>query len=212
MKSGFSAAVPLSFAGAAALLSVVTGFISGVSPGSILIRGAAAGFLTALFVLSVRWIVKRYLPELTDLAGREGEEASSAPESGRNINIVMPEEPPGPQESAASSESPMSTGVYAETGDRDNKIAESPENVHNNKPEVSVESVGGPAGTGDLDILPSLDTLEISSGNSHHEDDEASETDSVSGVSEKTVDLGEHGDPSEIAKAVKTVLSRDQQK
>ena len=46
MKTGSNLAIPASLTGGATILSVVTGAISGVSPGTILIRGVVTAVLS----------------------------------------------------------------------------------------------------------------------------------------------------------------------
>jgi hypothetical protein len=128
----------------------------------------------------------------------------------------MPEESPA----VTARDSNPSAGISASVSDNmaagldslDNKIAEETENVHNNKPE---ESDFGPTVSSrgnDLDILPSLDTLELNTGSASQLSEELDSVDTDTAVSADKVDQAGSFDPAEIAKAVKTVLVRDQQK
>lgn len=213
MKSAYDAVLPASITGGTAILSIIIGFISAVSPGVILLRAMITAVLTFLFILSVRWIVMKYLPELT-----EGEEKSSSghvtagdlDQSENKINILMPEESPLAGGNVHSS-SP--DGEIPKVDSLDNQIAENADFVHNNKSELSHSPAMVSSGGNDLDILPSLDTLDLNSGSesSSSEDFETGEIDTVN-VSKPVANRGGEQDPAEIAKAVKTVLSRDQQK
>ena len=137
-------------------------------------------------------------------------------ESGQNINIVMPAESPGavpgsPPFREVQGE-PEIGGLTHPADQMDNKIAESEENVHNNKPEVSEASTTGFSGGNNLDVLPSLDTLDLNTGavSSNEEEDLTEEPAAASAPVSDSSFTGSN-DPAEIAKAVKTVLKRDQQ-
>lgn len=211
--------IPLSAAGAAALLSMITGFISAVNPVKILFRGLLAAVAAGAFMMLADWLVKTFLPELGELKGQSGSAATEAPEQGGRVNIVMPDEMPRTSQEPLNGESaaPGENGEGGETlqnpgalSPGDNEIAESMENVHNNKPEDPDTAA---AAAESLDTLPNLDSLEISIGSASEEAGNTETLDSVTPSPAGTdVDLGENGDPEIIAKAVKTVLARDQQK
>ena len=218
MKTGAEVVLPASLTGSAAILSIITGFISGVSPGIILLRGFVSAVLTLIFFMTVQWLIRKYLPELMDLETDKPREPAEdeSPRAGSRVNIVMPEESPA----VTARDSNPSAGISASVSDDmaagldslDNKIAEETENVHNNKPE---ESDFGPTVSSrgnDLDILPSLDTLELNTGSASQVSEELDSVDTDTAVSADKVDQAGSFDPAEIAKAVKTVLVRDQQK
>lgn len=220
MKMLSKGIVPLSVAGGAAFLSMITGFLSGVNPARIMMRGLAAAAMAAGFVLFVEWLVKTFLPELSQLDRGGSVSSSEVPAGGSRVNIVMPDEMPEPAQAAREaqpvSSPPSQSNEEGELESLDGKtseikIAESTENVHNNKPE---ESDIAAAAADPLDTLPNLDSLEISIGSTSVATGAAEPVDSVSPSplnGNKDVDLGENGDPEIIAKAVKTVLARDQQ-
>jgi hypothetical protein len=220
LKSGTSIALPASLTGGAAILSVITGFISGVSTGTILIRGAATAVITFGFIFGCTWLIRTFLPELTE----EGERSEDNPlqkegnveASGQNINIVMPAETPGsvqgipPQQDIPGE--PVDNGLSHPVDQMDNKIAESGENVHNNKPEVSEIDTSGFSDGNNLDVLPSLDTLDLNTGAvSSNEDEDLTEEPAAAAAPVSDNGFNASNDPAEIAKAVKTVLKRDQQ-
>lgn len=217
--------VPLSIAGFTALLSMLTGFISGVNPLMIMLRGLMAAFLAAVFVFVVEWLVKSFLPELSNMNSKDTKEPDKPEIPGGRVNIVMPDEMPQPAAVARETASEFN-GAVDNTGDEEeieeltsldenqseNEIAESTKSVHNNKPE---ESDSAAAAAESLDTLPNLDSLEISIGSSSEPDGGVEPMDSVSPAvssAKAEVDLGENSDPEIIAKAVKTVLARDQMK
>lgn len=211
--------VPLSAAAAAALLSMITGFLSGVDPVNIMLRGLFAAFLAACFVFLVEWLIKTFLPELSNLNNKGSEEVIQPVREGGRVNIVMPDEMPEPanvarEAAVKSAADPDEEGELEPLDENpsENEIAESTESVHNNKPE---EPDTAAAAVESLDSLPNLDSLEISIGSSSEEVSAAETLDSVTpppSSGRGNIDLGENGDPEIIAKAVKTVLARDQQK
>lgn len=217
--------VPLSIAGLTALLSMLTGFISGVNPFMIIVRGLITALFAAFFVLLVDWLIKSFLPELSNLNSKNPEQAEQPETAGGRVNIVMPDEMPQPavvaREAAAESNGAVENNGNDEDVEEltsldedqsDNEIAESTESVHNNKPE---ELDNTAAAAESLDTLPNLDSLEISIGSSSDQVAAVEPMDSVTPSPSRGgsgVDLGENEDPEIIAKAVKTVLARDQQK
>ncbi len=214
MKKLGNVIIPASVSASAALLSGLTGFFSGVTPGVVLVRAVAAALLAGLFVFLADWLVKNYLPELKSI--NDSGEADSSAGSGGRVNIVMPDEMPGTAGSESDSgipgENPLV--VPSESGDAgNNEIAESSDILHNNKPEESdlADAVGG-----EVDTLPNLDSLEISLDSSSEEVGDAGQVDSVSpepsSASGPNIGPGGNEDPETIAKAVKTVLARDQHK
>ena len=220
MKTNSSIAVPASLAGGATILSVITGAISGVSPGTILIRGAVTAVLSLGFIFTCTWLVKTFLPELTEedeQKDSKGTGKSGKVEgSGQNIDIVMPAEPPGAVYGDLSSrEIPGEqefSGLTHPVDQMDNKIAESDENVHNNKPEVSGLDSAVFSGGNNLDVLPSLDTLDLNTGAvSSNEEEDLTEEPAAAAAPVGDSSFNGNTDPAEIAKAVKTVLKRDQQ-
>lgn len=220
MKSQSQLIVPLSVGGAAALLSILTGFISGIPVGGILTRALLSGVLGGGFAFLAGWLVMTYLPELAALneSKSDGETPAPEPRTGQRVNIVMEDDGPseGSQSSSGTNSQDSEPGQKASN---DNEIAESGEILHNNKPDDS-DSINDLVDN--LDALPNMDSLEINMGGSAS--DTADESDSIDSVSEESpasetslssgtsVNPGEKGDPSEIAKAVRTVLARDQQK
>lgn len=207
--------LPLSFSGGAALISIITGFINGVSPGILLFRGLFSALIAGAFIFLSGWLISTYLPELSDLGVKKSPVDDSADTPGSRVNIVMSDDDldgAGNLESGDSLEddSLPSSGF---AGGTENEIAETSGSVHNNKPEDpdldTLDSEG-------LDILPNLDSLEMSMGGGGsaqtYDDSESIETEAPVSSMRAEPKKGEHGDPEEIAKAVKTVLARDKQR
>jgi len=206
--------LPLSFGGGAALISVVTGFASGVSPGILLFRGLLSAIASVAFIILAGWLIDTFLPELSDLNGGKVSSDPSAETPGSRVNIVMSDEEgesaKGKADTSLDGYPPSSAGSDER---EENEIAETAGSVHNNKPD---DSDSDPLDSDGLDILPNLDSLEINMGesSSNYDEEESIGADKIEteapvtslNVSNK---MGEHSDPEQIAKAVKTVLARD---
>ncbi len=220
LKTGSNIAIPASLTGGATILSIITGAVSGVSPGTILIRGAATAVLSFGFIFACVWLIKTFLPELTEEVenkdSRKTDDSGKAGESGQNVNIVMPAEPPGAASGIPTTrefpEEQEFSGLTNPIDQMDNKIAESDENVHNNKPEVSEINTSFLSGGNHLDVLPSLDTLDLNTGAvSSNEEEDLTVEPAAAAAPVGNGSFNGSNDPEEIAKAVKTVLKRDQQ-
>ena len=215
MKMVNKGILPLSVGGGAALFSIITGLISGVSPGMMLIRGFLSALAGFCFIFFAGWLIKTYLPELGQFNENKPSDGSQEENMGNHINIIMQDDIP--EEGMSENDGTMMSGSDSNelSGNRDqNEIAETAEKVHNNKPEDS--DIGSAEDNG-LDELPNLDSLEISMGSSSEEmqssdNFESAEPEPVKSKRPGAINPSEHGDPSDIAKAVKTVLARDKQK
>ena len=214
MKFGHDLVLPASITGGASILSILTGLLNGVSVGVILIRALLTAVITLLFVLTASRLARKFLPELsesTDNGKSHPGSENSPPVTGSRVNIVMDDD-------TGMSAAPIGPSEGDFPQDMDNlgeKIAESAGNMHNNKPNVPDS---GPVMTHDgdtLDVLPSLDNLELGSYSNSSSDElvieEEPEATASSGFSQDKDVPGGVNDPAEIAKAVKTVLKRDQQ-
>ncbi|MDA3957839.1 hypothetical protein [Oceanispirochaeta sp.] len=207
--------LPLSVGGGAALVSVLTGLISEVSPGMMLVRGLFSAMTATAFVFMAGWLFKTYLPELGQSEDNKSSDENQNESMGKRVNIVMQDEmsEPGNQENSASRMSLSDIDDPSGSSEK-NEIAETAENVHNNKPEDP--DIGSAAAVG-LDTLPNLDSLEISIGSSSEQMEsgdnfETAAPEAPITIRKGTIDPKEQGDPSDIAKAVRTVLARDKQK
>ena len=221
MKTEFNIIIPASLTGGATILSVITGMVSGVSTGVVLLRAIITAVITFLFVMASRWAVKTFLPELltsgdNETPGQTGTTAAAAEQAGTRVNIVMDDDPEAPAGNLRMDGDLDGQVDRLDTGD--NQFAEPDGNVHNSKPEESaMETVTILDGGNSVDVLPSLDNLNFGtvSGSSQEEPedlDNPSESEVSLSSPQGGSDLGANSDPAEIAKAVKTVLSRDQQK
>ncbi len=221
MKAGRNIIIPASLTGGALILSVLIGLLSGVSAGVVLFRALITAAVTFVFVMGSAWAVKTYLPELLISDGSESpskndSDQASSDQAGSRVNIVLDDDSDNPGGASFAGQPEQ----LDELEDGENQIAESDGNVHNSKLEESaMDTVTIQGGGASVDVLPSLDNLDFgssSAGRSDDPDDMDVETPSEPEVSMRSSQRGsgmaDNSDPEEIAKAVKTVLSRDQQK
>lgn len=175
--------------GAAALLSILVGLVSGVGALALFLRALAGGLAFGAIVLGALFLLRRFVPDLFEGQGE------SIPESGNSVDIVLPGDLPEGSEvldsesevgdavdigdSAASSAAPpvQARPVRQPTGDRKARqavdLVEEAEEVGYGA-ESLLEDVGaadglaasppppssrGPGGFDDLDVLPDLESL-----------------------------------------------------
>ncbi len=82
------------FAGAAFILSILSGAIAGVGFGLLLLRAILGAVAFAVVGAGVSLVIARYLPELKKLSDAEDRSDARQP-GGRNVDIVIPQEEPG---------------------------------------------------------------------------------------------------------------------
>jgi hypothetical protein len=81
------------FAGAAFILSILIGAIAGVGFGLVLLRAIVGAVAFGIVGAVVSLIIARYLPELGSLLGSTpGQSTENKDEIGKTVNIVLPEE------------------------------------------------------------------------------------------------------------------------
>jgi hypothetical protein len=222
------------FAGVAFLLSLLVGLLSGNPFGAATFRALLLGVCFAGLGVGLRFVVTKYLPELA--GGSQASERAPAGEResrGTKIDIVLPEEAPpvGVPESEAE---PVSDAELAEPvagGDEDagtdaeaETLSELSSELAGDEPERPAsgaeaereprgrrgENRGGAAereSEGGLDSLPDISSLEVAaeSDNGAREPSarRASPTDALRGAVSGQ-------DPLTIARAIRTVLKRDE--
>lgn len=205
--------IPAVVAGGAFALSFLIGLFSGALFGIILLRAFIFGIIGGGLALGVPIVADRYLPEVE-------ESDESAP--GSSVDIVLDQEnphtpgqedfiqevvegPSGPKTDSEDVDSlPEDEGVSdLEAVDDGSGEAPSP-------PPATESRKSGPA-PGSLSGLPSLDGFEDSFSASLPADESGGGPSFVGGFAE-TVDVdGMEQDPREIAKAVQTILKKDQE-
>jgi len=218
-------------AACAAVLAFISGLFGRVSFGTILLRTFIGAVVFAGLSAGIYILLKQFVPEIFETAGSPSDEdepsvaseSSDTSSQGSNLNIVIDEEGPSyPAEEQG--EGPAHESVFSENdfieeireeGDEGAEVADGPmaaETSRSEKP-VSNESdiLEDYGDISNLDTLPDLeefsDSFESVTGG--QEDDSFSEQNHGS---DNKVDMleGQH-DPATVAKAVRTIISRDQE-
>jgi hypothetical protein len=240
--------IAAAFAAGAFLLSFLVGLVSRNPFGTVILRALLLAVVFAAFGAGVRYVARKWLPELAG-GGEKGPEADT--ERGKSIDITLPEERPdagrpvrprgAAAEAAGAAEAPADEdeqmqaeaealdelaeelGDGAAKGDDGGPGAEPAEEEEERAP-VEAEELrplgrekgrGGPkAGAGpdggvegDLDALPDISNLEVAEepGAPRSRAGQGGERpeDAVRGA------VSGH-DPSTIARAIRTVINRDE--
>jgi hypothetical protein len=212
----------------AAGLSALVGIFAGVAFGWILVRAIAFGAVMGAVALGAAWLVRRVLPGLIPDRPGEGRDvdesifSAGAPEPavGSRVDIVLPGgEADGEAEEVEQADEPAPVGEAVEPEPRQaDEIslidegeraggAEAAMPAH----QASAERDARPEAIDDLDVLPDLDGFTDTFA--------AAEFSSSGGAAAQAqARPEEHGssrpsdglDPASLAKAVRTILKRDQ--
>ncbi len=186
------------FAGSAFVLSIAAGIAGGVSFLILFLRAVAGGIVFGGLGFLVSFVFRKYLPELFTING-EGAvqtEENGETEGAPNIDIVIDDE----QEEVSGAE-----GQYAESQ------MEPVEGEIKMEEEVSIpvpaEDIGEILQSENPDELPNIEAFSDSFNSAELEqNDGASLTGSVS------VDImGQEEDPGTVAKAIRTIMKKDQE-
>lgn len=210
---------------AAAVLSLLTGIISGVSFGTFLIRALMWGVIFCGVGTGISYLISKYLPELFSLPSSEGKDAARP-----KIDIVLPDENPHTgreidREESLDDADFARTEPVEELGGYDDD-GESPPATGDNLVE-EVEELEGPlgrprqrsAGSSDegedgAEELPDLegdtDDFSATGERSALRSNDISDISSISGRSGKVDVLGLQTDSEELAQAIRTALKKDQ--
>lgn len=211
--------LPAYCAGGAFLLSILAGAIGGVRFGTLLLRALIGGSLIGGLAFGIDFLLRQYLPELYE----------GFSEDGRNVDITIADENPhsntGDGEQTGESarvERGLPSGDHSidegsddshaeqDVGMGDDDVSEVEElgsAEGNSKPQTSAESQNasqGASGGDSSSDLPSFDTVEESF---KEETASSGPTDDITSVDV----MGTGEDPEVVAKAVRTIMKRDQE-
>lgn len=216
------------FAAAAFVLSSMTGIVARNSVGAVVLRAALLAVLFCALGVGLQFVVKKFLPELTGAPAAPADER--APGSG--INIVLPEESPlqagldadaaypeAPVEAAETGERADETGpveALEEVGEQEIAIPDEPTDASEvEEPAAFAEPDQPGRGTAkqssspvDLDALPDIGGLEAS-GPAPGRSRAPRRAGSGASAEEAMRSFAVHEDPSTLAKAIRTVLKRE---
>ena len=210
---------PLIIAGAACVLSMLIGLISGVRFLSIVGRGLIAGIGTGGFVLCARIILERFIPDLfvSSPASPESTDMTDI-SSGANINITLDDDLTAPAAAADGAEKPGTSnsadiGYESQSMENDSKSTNQggsdSDNGHEDAgfSETSSLSFDGAANDNDaLSDLPNMDSL-IDDDNAEESIGNDMQADS-SGFSMSGIQTGDT-DSKVMAQAIRTVLATE---
>ena len=210
---------PLIIAGAACVLSMLIGLISGVRFLSIVGRGLIAGIGTGGFVLCARIILERFIPDLfvSSPASPESTDMTDI-SSGANINITLDDDLTAPAAAADGAEKPGTSnsadiGYESQSMENDSKSTNQggsdSGNGHEDAgfSETSSLSFDGAANDNDaLSDLPNMDSL-IDDDNAEESIGNDMQADS-SGFSMSGIQTGDT-DSKVMAQAIRTVLATE---
>jgi len=222
----------LGFAALAFLISLLAGILGGISFGLILFRALIGSTVFALLGVGASWIIQRFIPNLLDTGG--GTDREPAPVSIGEVDIVIPEENPharadgveGDVATAAETQGSLASesfegdaselveAVEPSIGTEDEETPDGPTDEpiadsDRKSPSEDTLSEDTPSedteeGYGDLDSMPSLDSLEgefVRTGNEQEQGSTEAET---------TINvMGQEQDPETAAKAIQTWLRKD---
>ena len=211
---------------AAALLSFIIGIFSEVTPGALFFRAVLSGLLFAGFSAGAGILVKKFLPEIFEDQEEEREES----ETGGHVDIVLDE-----NDDSADMEGDESAGLSdasdsmdeggsktasqtagaeesfeaVETASSDPDAAEEIEEVEELEPAGAGNSAGG-NGNSDIPDIGEFENKFAAAGSDVEDLENAdSGSSSLSGGSFEV--LGGSHDPMEAAKAIQTILKKEQE-
>lgn len=200
----------------ASLLSALTGLLSRVTFGALMVRAILSGLAFAALAGGAIWIARKFLPELYS-DGSAASPSASEVEPEHRLNIVLPgegEDSPSDVEAIPEAMDPGSVGEEelrdldreAEEIGTDSLVPAEEASAVGETPRVSARP---PASFEELDVLPDLDGLSDVFSTASHESIDAGtpaarDPISTSGASRDGVDAVV------MAQAVRTLLKRDQ--
>jgi hypothetical protein len=227
------------FAAAAFVLSFVTGIVARNAVGTIVLRAVLLAALFCGLGVGLQFVVRKFLPELTGAPpAAPGERASGSgvnvPGTGAVVDIVLPEENPleagraiggitgegvaepageAGLEEALEEAAEERTAVLEEPGDG-SPAEETPSSVEpaESVAEASEPSLESPKQSGSprgLDALPDIGSLEAS-GPAPGRPRARRRTGTGASPEEAMRSLASQEDPSTLARAIRTVLKREE--
>lgn len=206
------------FAGAAFLLSIIVGLIAGNLFGTALLRAFLVGICFGVLGVAFTFIVKKYLPELAGEAMGEGAPRRDAEER-HKVDIVLPEENPRSPSEVTELQSPEEVGAEpVEDLASEESAGESADGYSDKEAdtepveEVAGEESGAPTRAADLDILPDIAGIagpSRSPAASSFSPEPAGEPSRAGRPHADAADLANE-DPETLARAIRTVLKRDE--
>jgi len=217
------------FTAAGLVLSLLVGFLARNPFGVIVLRALLFAIAFGAIGALLQYVARRFLPELfgggerTEDVGGTADDAAAARPEGSTIDIVLPEEPiPVAEGKDEILEELPGTGDGAGAAAADELDAAEPAAASG---DGTATGAGSPRARGGLDRLPDIaplggaveDAREGRRGGSRFADERARPLDGLAGAAARrgraadvTRDVLEHEDPASLARAVRTVLKREE--
>ena len=203
------------FAAAGLVLSLLVGVLAGNPFGIILLRALLFAFAFGGVGAGLQYVVMRFLPELAgaptpDAAGSaESADAGAKPE-GSTIDIVLPEEPMPAGDDVAAAAEPLEElpgSIDAPIAESDGPPAGVPAGGSSGGSSGgSVDEAAAMGGSGGLDFLPDIGSLESGEPTPRAAAPRRDRT----RPADATRDVLERQDPAQLARGLRTMLKRDE--
>jgi len=213
------------FAAAAFVFSFVTGIVARNPVGTIILRAVLLAALFCGLGVGLQFVVRKFLPELTGAPAAAPDErapgsAVNAPGMGAVVDIVLPEENPleagqrpveasGEPAGEAELEEALEEAAEERTAVLEESVDGSPVEETPASVEPSFESPKQSGSPGELDALPDIGSLEPS-GPAPGRPRAGRRTGTGASPEEAMRSLASQEDPSTLARAIRTVLKREE--
>ena len=200
------------FSAAGFLLSLLVGLLARNPFGTMLLRALLLGVLFAGFGAGVQWVVRRFLPELSN--GEAGVvKPNVEPEAGPTIDIVLPEErPPAPSRSSPDddamepAEASPAAALEELAGAEEDGASEPAASLS-----ARAGSRHGPVGAREgIDTLEDIGSIASEAGERPARNTRRFARSTSAAPTDAARSLLEDEDPAELARAVRTVLKREE--
>ncbi len=201
---------------AATIISVFSGVLGGVDFGSILLRAFVVAIIFTVFTALLNFVVTKYLVGEDDDLNVKLPNVEKGAADGSKVNIVLTEDDNVVLEASADSEEEVADGEIV--------AKELPEGKEEIKKAGDSSNVNQSFDTTlEIDTLPDLDTFSTAFTSKEENIEEVNESETKSGYNSSSTSFGsklsgeglagamvEQNSPEDLAKAVKTVLKREE--
>lgn len=202
---------------AAVFISILSGLVGGVSVGSILVRAFVVLLVFAFFSAALNFVAVTFLQNENGTENPESPENITPESGGSKVNIVLTEDDEV-AELQAEPEGDESTGMATGTVESTSKT----NGLGERSRQVDMEM----ATSMDVDTLPDLGSFSSTFSSQAENEEKKTEPEAESGYNEGTSfssggrlspqgiagTIAEQNSPEDIAKAVKTVMNREEKR
>jgi len=195
----------------ALLLAVLSGVFGKVAPGALAIRALISALVFAGVVTGLSAVIKKYLPELLELQILKGKGSPK-------VDIVLEDEYPTTDGAAVFEENPEADEAVASSAsdhienESGGGTAQETEEIHEQKaPEKREPASDSSDEVEELDAIENSDSADEMPSLDRFSESFAPENSTFSPSDEVTQIMGDDVDPKDLAKAVQTILNRDEE-